>query len=225
VASLAVPPPGPALRAAIAAMQPVRTRQPRRVVLAIVFLSIAYAVALLASTGLRPDLAGLPGGKLVLQAIASAGSFVGQLAWSLLPKRGQVLPPVDWAVARATVMSLGGALVGVLLATEGPGSVRPGPGLGELLAHAVPCVLVGTVAAVCPALLGLWALRGAAPMGAWRVALAVGGAAGALAGVVLHLRCAVVGAPHVGLVHGAMMIVPALVSAPIGALLARRRAA
>lgn len=222
MSTLAVPPPGPALRAAIAGMKPVRTRQPRRVVLAVAFLSIAYATALLASTGLRPDLSGLPGGKLALQAVAAGGSFVGQLAWSLLPRRGQVLPSVDRAIGRALLMSIGGALLGVLLATEGPASVRPGPGLGEQLAHALPCVVMGTLAAIVPAAIGLLALRGAAPVGAWRIALAVGGAAGALAGGVLHLRCAVVGAPHVGLVHGAMMVAPALLCAPIGALVARR---
>lgn len=219
---LAVPPPGPALRAAIASMTPVRTRRPRRVVLAVVLLSLAYAIALLASTGVRPDLDTLPGARFVLSAIATTGSFVGQLAWSLLPKRGQVFPSIDYAVVRAAVLSIGGALLGVLLADEGPGSIHPGPGVRALLVHAVPCVLLGTAAAAVPAALGLLALRGAAPIGHWRLALAVGGAAGALAGLVLHLRCAVVGAPHVGLVHGAMMIVPALLSAPIGVLLVRR---
>src|SRR5258705_212387 len=54
------------------------------------------------------------------------------------------------------------------------------------------------------------ALRRLLPLGGWRVALALGGAAGALAGLVLHLHCPTTDPAHVTLIHGAALVVPGL---------------
>lgn len=210
------PPPSSALLDRIASISPVRTRRPRLIFAVVAALSLAYGTgAILLGNGLRPDLPGLPLAKWLGLAILFAVWLIVQLAWSVLPRRGQVLPRSDRASALATLLSVGFAALGAMVGFDDPErSVYPLP--GELWQHALPCALTGLLLALGPALITLIALKGQLPVGAWRLGVAVGGASGALAGLALHLQCAVVGPLHVGLVHGAMVVLPPLLVGLVG---------
>jgi hypothetical protein len=58
-------------------------------------------------------------------------------------------------------------------------------------------------------------LRGALPVGSRWVAAALGAGGGSLGGLMLHLHCPVVDGIHVGLVHGGVVGMAALLAAAL----------
>jgi hypothetical protein len=77
------------------------------------------------------------------------------------------------------------------------------------------CLEVGLATALVPVVIGAIFLRGALPVGSRWIAAALGAGGGCLGGLVLHLHCNIVDGLHVGLVHGGVVIVAALLSAAI----------
>jgi len=205
-----VPPPSAALERALADLRPVRTRRPGRVVIGVAGASLAYAGALVWKLGLRSDWPRLPLGPLALYAAAGLSTFFALLGSALVPPRGQVLPRRTTG-GRSTVLMLGAlialdlAMVAHPLAAHAP----PAMSLDGSLAAAARCLGTSFSVAVATVALGLWSLRRVGPMAGWRGLVALGGAAGALADLVLHLHCATSNPAHVGLVHGAALALPA----------------
>lgn len=208
----------PALLALVAEAKPVKTRRPLRAAVGIALLSLAYALALLTWVlGARDDVGSLATLPLLLYAAACLVSFGGLLAAALVPPRGEVLPSTRTS-SRLSLLSLTitiplGILVGVRARAGGAWELGH---LADFGAHALPCFLDGLLVAAVPALVGLRALRRLVPRGSWPSALALGGACGILAGLILQFHCPREDLVHVGLAHGSVMLVPAFLLALLG---------
>jgi len=85
--------------------------------------------------------------------------------------------------------------------------------LADALAAAGRCLAISSGVAAAPLVLGLWSLRRVLLVSGWRVLAALGGAAGALGGLVLHVHCPSSNAPHIAVVHGMALVLPAAVLA------------
>lgn len=212
-----VPPPSAALERALAELRPTRTRRPARVVVGVAAASLVYAAAAVWKLGLRSDLPQLPLVPFALHATAGLAAFVALLWSALVPPRGHVLPSGTTA-ARSTAVLLGALLVLELVFTPRPlGGGAPAPlSLDGSLVAAGRCLGTAFGVVVPTVALGLWSLRRLLVTGGWRGLVAIGGAAGALGGLVLHLRCATSDAGHIGLVHGAALVLPSVLLALAG---------
>jgi hypothetical protein len=164
----------------------------------VALVSLAWALALVGGLGLRHDL----GSPLLLYAAICLVGFGGQLAAALVPPRGEVLPAGHLSlsmVSLAVTVPLG-IIVGLRAHPTSP--VAAWPGLAD-----------GLAAANVPAFAGLLALRRLVPGVSWRAGLALGGASGVLAGLVLQLHCPRTDLVHLAVVHGAVMVGPAVLLA------------
>ena len=103
-------------------------------------------------------------------------------------------------------------ILGLLVHPRGPSSVELGWGKFH---HGHGCMELGLLTALVPVALGALVLRGALPVGARWAAAGLGAAGGSLGGLVLHLHCPIADALHLGLVHGGVVLVAALISAAI----------
>jgi hypothetical protein len=202
----------------------VATRRPARTLAGVVLVSLGCAASLVAWViGLRRDLGTLPAFPVVLYAIACLASFAAHMAVALVPAPGEVLPAGFRSARLSLVMTLITVPLGLYVGTHVQGDSPAG-----LVHHhhfwpnALACLANGLGVAAVPALLGVLALRRIIPMGAWKTALAVGAAAGVLAGLALQFHCPITNAAHVGLAHGTVMLAPALILALLGARLLSR---
>lgn len=212
---LAPPPMSPALAGAAASAAPVRTRVPVRSFAFVAAVALLLAVGVVAFLGLRRDAAALPLPWLVGfgAVFALAGPFL--LARAILPPAGQVLPSPARAGRSALVVAVGLVVLGLVATIDAPGvTVQPRSftqGFLHCAGISLPLIL--------PILLaGALVLRRVYPMGAGQVAAGIGAAAGAWAGLVLHLICPIGGPAHVGFAHGGA----ATIGAAVGALLLTR---
>ena len=207
----AAPPEGPplsaALEAALEGLAPRRPRRPRVQALAATAISLGYAGLTLAAVALRHDLAALPRTWLLLYLGAWLAGFALPLWLALVPRPGQVMPRWRPAGLVAAASAAGFVVAGLALARRAPASLHAG------LDHAHGCLSIGLVTAVAPVVAGTLLLRGAAPVGSRRTAAALGASGGALGGLVLHLHCAIADRLHVGLVHGGLVALAALLAA------------
>jgi hypothetical protein len=220
-----LPPPAPsaALAAAVAAALPVKTRRPLRTFAGVLLVSLACATCLVIwGLGVRRDLGSVPVGPLGLYALASVVSFAALLAAALVPPRGQVLPGGDRAAKVAALVTVVMIAIGVYVGTHVYGDAPVlvlDPRLFGI--KALACLASGSAVAAAPAAAGLWALRRLIPVGAWRAGLAVGGAAGVIAGLALQLHCPIIDVTHVAVAHGGMVAAPAVLLSLLGARLLR----
>lgn len=205
------PPPGPALLAELGRITPVRTRRPRRQFAAVSAISLASG-GLLLLTRMRPDLAGLPVPWLVLYCAAWLASFLVITWLVLVPGPQRVMPSWRHAGIGAVVASLGFVLAGLLFDRHAPGSVVHQATLHDLL-HGSKCLLFGGLAALVPVALSALLLRGSIPVGSRWAGAGVGAAGGSLGGLVLHLHCPVADALHLGVIHGGLVVIGAVVGA------------
>jgi hypothetical protein len=206
-----VPPPSPELLARVVRARAVRTRRPFATLCAVALLSLLWtAGVLLLVVGLRPDLDLLPVGPLALYLVVCGAGFVVQLAFVLVPSPGRVLPS-GYASARHSLL-VAGITVPLTIVVGAAAGGAPGSWAGAPFFWRATLVCLGRGGAVAalPIVLGVWALRRVLPGGSWRTSLALGAAAGTLAGTALELGCPEVALAHLALAHGSAALCPAV---------------
>lgn len=207
-----VPPPPPigaALASELTAITPVRPRRPLRDAAIILLTGLGFAGAMLAVMEVREDLLELPRSWIALMALAWLLGFVVPAWLVVVPPRGQVIARWRTAALAGGISAVLFLLCGFVIQPSGPSSL---PHLDSPL-HSYGCLKLGLIAALVPILLSAIAVRGAFPVGSRWAAAALGGAGGALGGMMLHFHCAVTDPVHTSLMHGGVVVVAALVSA------------
>jgi hypothetical protein len=206
-------PPLPAeLEASLADLAPVKTRRPLRQLAILAGISVIYGAALVAGLTTRPDMAELPMGWLAAAAIAWLAGFLLPAYLALVPKAGSMMPRWPYAAVAAMVSSVGFVLLGLAVHPSGASSTQYNL---EHFARGHTCLEIGLLTAFVPVVIGAIFLRGVLPVGARWTAAGLGAGGGCLGGLVLHLHCPVTDGLHVGLVHGGVVVVSALLSAAL----------
>jgi len=212
---LHVPPPPPLggeLAAELDRMAPVRPRRPWLDVGRIMAVSLTYGAALVAYFTVRRDLGGLSPLWAIGYGLAWLTGFA-LLSWAaLVPPRGGVMPRWRAAGIGAVLASVAFIVGGLLFHDSGPGSYH----LGLAQVHrGYRCLELGLATAIVPVVLGALLLRGALPVGARWAAAGLGAAGGSLGGLVLHLHCPIADGWHLGLIHGGVVLISAVLAAAL----------
>ena len=203
IAFAPVPPPiSTALTTAVERSGPVELRRPRRQLVAFAFVSAAVITGLLLVMGVRADVHQLPLGWIPAVAVAWAAALMGAAWFALVPKRGSVMP--RWRIASGMVAVTASAFVILGLAVHPAGSSSVIYGWGRFV-RGHGCLELGLTTAALPVIAGAWFVRGSAPVGARRIAAAVGAAGGCAGGLLLHFYCRIADGPHIGLIHGGVV--------------------
>ena len=220
---LALPPPplGGALEAELSRLAPVAPRRPWRDLARVGCLSLAYAAALVVLLTVRRDLHGLPVWWIAGYGAAWFAGFATLAYLALVPRRGAVMPRWRTTGIAAVIVALGFVTAGLVMHPSAEGSIE----LGLARVHeGHGCLELGLLTALVPVVLGALALRGALPVGSRWTAAGLGAAGGSLGGLVLHLHCPIADAWHLGLVHGGVVIVAAVLAAALVPRVVERRA-
>jgi len=208
----AAPPMSDALEAELKTLTKVAPRRPLRQLAILVVVSLVYGAGLLAALSMRRDMRELPMGWLTGTAIAWLFGFLVPMYLALVPRRGTMAPRWGWAIGSAVVASMVFVILGLAVHPSGPSSELYGwDGFG----HGHWCLEIGLASALVPVVVGAIFLRGALPVGSRWIAAALGAGGGCIGGLVLHLHCHIADALHVGLIHGGVVVVAALLSALI----------
>ena len=125
---------------------------------------------------------------------------------------GAVTPRWRWAAASAIVTSIAFVALGLIVHPSGPSSELYNL---DRFGRGHTCLEIGLATALVPVVVGAVFLRGALPVGSRWIAAALGAGGGCLGGLVLHLHCHVADGLHVGLIHGGVVIVAALLAAAL----------
>jgi len=194
----------------LARLRPIATRRPVRQLILLIAASLVYGAGVVAKFAIRRDLHELPVTWLAGATLAWLLGFLAPIYLATVPRPGAVTPRWKLAGVAAVVASLGFIALGFALHPSGPhsalfGWARFGRG------HA--CLEIGLATAVVPVIFGALFLRGALPVGSRWTAAALGAGGGGLGGLVLHLHCPIADGLHVGLVHGGVVGVAALLAA------------
>jgi hypothetical protein len=210
-----LPPPAPpamsrALEAELAHLAPVRLRRPLRQLALLVAVSLLYGAGLVWWLAMRPDLHQLPMGWLFGVGLAWLLGFLVPMTLATVPARGSMMP--RWRLAGIASVVASVAMIGLGLVLH-PGAIEV-PGWSGVV-HGFGCLEAGLETAIVPIVLGTIALRRALPVGSRWIAAGIGAGGGSLGGLVLHLHCPVASGLHVGLVHGGVILVAALVAAAL----------
>lgn len=212
----AAPPPPPALPAELEAelgsLGAVRPRDPRRQLRLLVGGSLLYGAVLLSVLSVRRDASELPTAWMVGAGVAWLLGFVVPCYLAMIPRAGAVMPRWRLAAIAAAVTSVAFVALGLAIHPSGPSSSAYG---SEHFFRGHSCLEIGLAAAVVPLVLGTIFLRGAIPVGSRWIAAALGAGSGSLGGLVLHLYCHVADGLHIGLIHGGVVIVAALLAAAL----------
>jgi hypothetical protein len=212
----APPPPPPAiggeLEAALGGLAPVTMRRPWRDFAKVAALSLVYGAALVGILHMRRDMHGVPVWWLVTYGIAWFTGFVALAAISIIPRRGSVMP--SWRIAglAAFLVSLGFVTMGLVM---DPGCEASVCYTLDTIHRGHWCLEIGVGTAIVPVVLGALLLRGVLPVGSRWNAAGLGAAGGSLGGLVLHLHCPIADRWHLGLVHGGVVLVSALLAAAL----------
>ncbi len=212
---LAAPVPAPlsaALEAELGALAPVAPRRPLRQLAVLAVASLIYGAGLIAALAFRRDLDELPTAWLVGAGGVWLLGFAVPIYLALVPRPGSIVPRAQLAFAAAIVVSIGFVAMGVALHPHGASSLHYG---WPHFAHGCSCLGIGLLTAIVPVVAGAVFLRGALPVGSRWIAAALGAGGGCLGGLVLHLHCPISDWQHVGLIHGGVVGVAALLSAAI----------
>jgi hypothetical protein len=205
------PPPDAALLAALAEMKPVRTRSPNLSLAVLGGAAAALATIALAVKGLRADLGALPVGWVTAMALAWVAGLTSVLLAVTLPRRGEVLPDTARAGRTALRVTAGLILLGLVVTVDAPGATTiPEATPAAFAHHWWRCTKLSLLLTAPFLLIGGLVLRRLFPLGGLRAAAALGAAGGAMAGLTLHLHCAVGGGLHVGLAHAGGVALGAL---------------
>jgi hypothetical protein len=84
------------------------------------------------------------------------------------------------------------------------------------------CLWMGLIVACVPVIVGAWSVRGAIPVRSRWTCAALGAGAGSLGGLVLHLHCPIADGPHIGVIHGGVVAVAAVLAAVLAPRVANR---
>lgn len=206
-ASLAPPPLGAELERELGALTPAPPRKPMRQLGVIVAASVGWAFALAGLLSVRRDLTELPRVWLAIYLAAWLVGFVAPLAVLVVPRPGSMMPRWRIAVALGGLAAVGFVIAGLTMARSAPHSVVDSAPFRHV------CMPTGLATAVVPILLAVIALRGTIPNASRWSAAALGAAAGCIGGFMLHLHCAISDAMHLGVVHGGVVVLSALLAA------------
>ncbi len=207
------PPPLPAaFDAELAALAPVQARVPLTQFAVLVGGSFLYALGLLFLLDIRDDLGEMPRTWIISVGAAWLLGFVVPVYLALVPRRGDVLPRWQLALLVAGVTSVAFVVLGLAIHPMGPHSVVYG---AEQFGRGHVCLEIGLVTALVPVLIGAIYLRRSLPVASRPVAAALGAGGGCLGGLVLHAHCHVADGLHVGLIHGGVVVLSALLAAAV----------
>jgi hypothetical protein len=212
-----LPPPSPpalaaALEAELAQLAPVATRRPLRQLALLIAVSLIYGAGFVAMLAVRRDLHELPMGWLLGVGVMWLAGFVVPVYLATVPRAGAVAPRWRLAGIASVIAAIGFIGLGLVLHPSGPSShplgwAQFGRGHG--------CLELGLAAALVPVVVGAIFLRGALPVGSRWAAAGLGAGGGSLGGLMLHLHCSVTDGLHVGLIHGGVVGVAALLAAAV----------
>jgi hypothetical protein len=208
----APPPLSAALEAELGSLAPVAPRRPLRQLAIVAGISLVYGAALVAGLTMRRDMDELPASWLIATAFAWLLGFAVPCYLALVPRVGAVMPRQRWAAASAIVTSIVFVALGLVVHPSGPSSVHFG---WERFTRGHVCLEIGLATALIPVVIGAVFLRGVLPVGSRWIAAALGAGGGCLGGLVLHLHCPIADGLHVGLIHGGVVVVAALLSAAL----------
>ncbi|MEO8704704.1 MAG: NrsF family protein [Kofleriaceae bacterium] len=213
----AMPPPAPpaigdALERELGSIAPVAMRRPLRQLAILVVLSLLYGAGLVAFLTIRDDMVELPMGWLAAVGVGWLFGFIVPSYLALMPRKGTMMPRWPIAAVAAVVTSVAFVSLGLAVHPMGEHSLTYGV---DRFAHGHSCLELGLLASFVPVVIGAIFLRGALPVGSRWIAAALGAGGGCLGGLVLHLHCRVADGLHVGLIHGGVVVVAALLSAAI----------
>jgi hypothetical protein len=206
----AAPPLSREMEAMLADLAPVATRRPWRDLARVGGMSLVYAGVFLAILRLRRELGSIPIWFLVTVGVAWFAGFASLLYLALIPRPGSMLPRWRIAGLAAGLVALGFVGAGLMMHPMSPDSTEYGL---SRIHHGHWCLEIGLGTALVPVMLGAWALRGAMLVGSRWTAAALGAAGGSLGGLVLHMHCPIADPWHLGLVHGGVVVIAALLAA------------
>jgi hypothetical protein len=206
------PPLSPELEAMLADLRPVRTRRPWLDLLKVAGISLAYASAFLAIVRMRREIDDVPVWWMVTVGLAWLIGFGSMTYLAIVPRRGSVMPRWRLVGIGAVVVGLGFVGAGLMMHPMSDQSTELGL---ARIHHGHACLEIGLATAVVPVILGALVLRGAMPVGDRWTAAGLGAAGGSLGGLVLHLHCPIADGWHLGLVHGGVVVISALLSAAL----------
>ena len=206
------PPISPELEAELGKLERVPTRRPLYQLAVLASISLIYGASLLFFLTMREDMNELPMFWLAAVALAWLFGFLVPCYFALVPRKGSMMPRWRLGAIAVIVASIGFVTLGLAIHPMGPSSVHYG---WERFGRGHTCLEIGLASALVPVVVGAIFLRGALPVGSRWVAAALGAGGGCLGGLVLHLHCNVVDGIHVGLIHGGVVILSALLSAAI----------
>jgi len=209
------PPPAPPplsalLEAELRGLQPVAPRRPLRQVATFAIASLVYAGLLLAFMSLRADLGELPPAWMIGAGSAWFVGFGLATYFALVPRAGSMQPRWRAAVAITAVTSVAFIALGLTVHPDGEHSMHLGM---PLLLKGHWCLWLGLATALVPVVLGAIFLRGAVPVFSRWIAAALGAAGGCLGGLLLHMHCRIADGPHIGIIHGGVVVVAAVLAA------------
>ena len=160
---------------------------------------------------MRRDVGELPLGWLATAAGLWLLGFLVPAYLALVPRTGSVLPRWQLGATVAAITSVGFVALGLGVHPHGPSSLD----YSETIARGHWCLELGLATALVPVIAGALFLRGALPIGARWTAAALGASGGALGGLVLHFHCRIADQIHVGVIHGGVVLVAALLAAAL----------
>jgi hypothetical protein len=200
------------LDAELASLSPVAPRRPLRQLAMLTGVSLVYGAALLAALSMRRDMAELPTSWIVAAAAAWFLGFAVPCYLAMVPRPGSMTPRWGLAAASAIVTSIVFVVLGLLVHPSGPSSELYG---SDRFMRGHTCLELGLATALVPVVVGALFLRGSLPVSSRWIASALGAGGGCLGGLVLHLHCHIADGLHVGVIHGGVVIIAALLSAAL----------
>jgi hypothetical protein len=207
------PPMSPELEAELGKLAPVKTRRPLYQLAVLAGVSLIYGASLLFFLTMRKDMDELPMYWLAAVAVGWLLGFLFPAYLALVPRKGTMAPRLRLAAIAVVIACAGFVTLGLLVHPMSPTlSVQYG---WERFGRGHTCLEIGIASALVPVVVGAIFLRGALPVGSRWVAAALGAGGGCLGGLVLHLHCNIADGIHVGLIHGGVVVVSALLSAAI----------
>jgi hypothetical protein len=200
------PPLSALLEGELANLKAVAPRRPLRQVAMLAIGSLAYAGLLLAFLSLRADLGELPSAWIVGAGTAWFLGFGLATYFALVPRVGSMTPRWRAAVAITAITSVAFIALGLSVHPDGADSLHYGM---PYLIKGHGCLWLGLATALVPVILGAIFLRGAVPVFSRWIAAALGAAGGCLGGLLLHMHCRIADGPHIGIIHGGVVVVAA----------------